>query len=134
MLQQVLHVHIVYETEDRKPCSILGVWFDRLSLNELGHYIENKYPPAMQNYLNYSGSTVEELSSREDPLTIPAAPILPTQVEKDCLINYLKSKYPMLWQNGPQVIELAIKSLQDIHKGYIDLFKKASILKDRRKG
>lgn len=131
--QQVLHVQIVYETEDRKPYSVLGAWFDRLSLNELGQYIENKYPPAMQNYINYSGSTVEDLSSREEPLTIPAAPILPTKFEKDCLINYLKSKYPMLWQNSPQVIELAIKSLQDGHKEYIDLFKKASILKDRGK-
>ena len=103
-LQEVLHVQIAYETEERYPSRIIGVWFDRLVLDESGRHTENKNHPALQNFINYVLTSAEELSQREEPLAIPAAPIIPTQFEKECLKAYIKNNYQILWNNSPQII------------------------------
>jgi hypothetical protein len=108
---------------------MLGIWFDRIEIDDLGQYIENKNHPAIQNFLNYSLASAEELSQREEPLIIPAAPILPTRFEKQHLIGYIKDRYPKLWNNSPQLIEETIIRLKNIHKEYVNLVKKASIIK-----
>jgi hypothetical protein len=127
--QEVLHVHIAYEIEERNPSMIIGIWFDRLLLDELGKYTLNKNHPSLQNFINYALTSAEELCEREEPLTIPAAPVVPTQFEKEALNTYLKNKYPVLLKNSPQTIELTINRLKEQHRGYIDLVKKANSLR-----
>jgi hypothetical protein len=78
-----LHVQIVYEAENRKPSSILAVFFNRLYLDDVGKFIKNESHPALQNFLNYGLSTVESLRNCEKPLPIPAAPILPNHEENE---------------------------------------------------
>lgn len=126
--QKVLHVHIAYDTEERKPSMIIGVWFDRLLLDESGQYTLNKDHPSLKNFINYGLASAEELCERQGPLTIPLAPIVPTQFEKEALNRYLKNKYPILLKNSPQTIELTINRLNGQHRGYIDLVKKANSL------
>jgi len=126
--QEVLHVHIAYELEERNPSGIIGIWFDRLLLDELGQYTLNKNHPALQNFINYSLASAEDLCERGGPLTIPAAPVVPTQFEKEALNTYLKNKYPVLLKNSPQTIELTINRLNEQHREYIDLVKKANSL------
>ena len=132
-LQEVLHVQIAYESVQRIPSIMLGVWFERLQLNEVGQYTLNRYHPAMQNFIKYAFDSAEELSKRDEPLTIPVAPIIPTQFEKEALNAYLKNKFPVFLKNSPQKIELTIKRLREQHKEYIELIKKANDLRKVRK-
>ncbi len=127
--QEVLHVHIVYDTEERNPNMIIGVWFDRVQLDELGQYSLNKNHPSLQNFIEYAFVSAEELCERNEPLTIPAAPVVPTQFEKESLNTYLKNKYPVLLKNSPHAIELTINRLNEQHRKYIGLVKKANSLR-----
>ena len=54
---------------------------------------------------------------------------MPTQFEKEALNTYLKNKYPVLLKNSPQAIELTINRLNEQHRKYIDLVKKANSLR-----
>ena len=130
--QEVLHVHIAYDIEERKPSRIIGVWFDRLQLDELGQYNLNINHPSLQNFIKYAMASAEQLCEREEPLAIPEAPVLPTQFEKEALNAYLKNKYPVLLKNTPHTIELTINRLKEQHRGYIDLVKKANLLRGVR--
>jgi hypothetical protein len=129
--QEVLEVILFYETKERKPYKLLQVWFDRLGLNSDGGYVvtDEARDRGLYNFIEYGFATPEDLANREKPLTIPIAPITPTDSEKEALYNYLQEKIPTLAKDAPYVVERCIKSLKQNQLNYIDLIKQAKKLK-----
>jgi hypothetical protein len=129
--QEVLEVILFYETNKRKPYKLLQVWFDRLGLDFDGGYVitDEARDRGFYNFIEYGFETPEELAIREKPLTIPIAPIIPTNSEKEALYKYLKEKIPALAKDAPLVVERCIKSLKQNQQNYIDLIKQAKKMK-----
>jgi hypothetical protein len=129
--QEVLEVILIYETKERKPYKLLQVWFDRLGLDSVGGYVvtDEARDRGLYNFIKYGFVTPEELAIREEPLTIPIAPITPSGNEKEALYKYLKEKIPALAKDAPLVVERCIKSLKQNHQNYVDLIKQAKKLK-----
>ncbi len=127
----VLKVNLLYETRNRKPWQLIYVGFDRVQLNALGQYIltDEEIDNSVFNFMNFSLVTAEELSKREDPLPVPQSIDVPTAKEKEALINYIKRKYPALWQNSPSVIEETIRSRIEKHAKLVKLVKEASVIR-----
>ncbi|NLB42540.1 MAG: hypothetical protein GX815_09835 [Clostridiales bacterium] len=127
----VLKVNLIYETRNRKPWQLYYVGFDRVQLNALGQYImtDEEIDNSVFNFTNFSLVTAEELSKREDPLPVPQSIDVPTAKEKEVLINYIKHKYPALWQNSPSVIEETIRSRIEKHTKLVKLVKEASAIR-----
>jgi hypothetical protein len=129
--QEVLEVILFYETKDRKPYKLLQVWFERLGLDSTGGYVINKEAKdrGLYNFIEYGFATPEDLANRDEPLSIPVAPITPTGSEKEALYKYLKDKLPALAEDAPFVVERCITSLKQNHQNYIDLIRQAKKLK-----
>lgn len=133
--QQALVVDLFYETQNRKPWRLLHIGYDRIELDEHGQQTSEDLErhKKLYNFNNFGICTVEQLSKRRGPFSIPEAPDIPTKVEKDALRTYIKQKYPVLWENSPYAIENSIKSRIDTHSELISMVKKASLLRRKRK-
>lgn len=131
--QTVLEVCLYYETKDRKPWKMLRVDFDRITLNNNGQYLsQSETHGSLRNFLEYGLITPEQLSEKQDPWVIPKAPVIPNKIEKEVLIHFLKDKYPLLWQNSPEAIEIAILNRKNVHNKYLSLIRTALALKKNR--
>lgn len=129
--QEVLQVILFYETKERKPYKLLQVWFERLELDSTGGYVitDEARDRGLYNAIKYGFTSPEELANREEPLSIPIAPITPSSSEKEALYKYLKEKIPALSKNAPFVVEGCLKSLKQNHQDNINLIRQAKKLK-----
>lgn len=128
--QNVLKVMMYYETKDRKPERLLIVEFDRIRLDAKGNYelSEVKMKNVMQNALHFMYATPQQLANSEGPIVLPIAPCIPSSKEKVALYAYLNSKIPSLGKDAPKIVENTVSSLQNVHKGKIDMIKEANTL------
>ena len=133
--QIVLVVDLFYETQNRKPWRLKHVGFDRIQLNLHGEYIltNKEKQKRLYNFFNFGIVTAEELSRKEDPWPIPGAPVIPNDVEKKVLIEFLKEKYPVLLENSPNVIEEAIESSLYKHSELQKMVREASAMRRQLK-
>jgi len=115
--QDVLGVILHYETRNRKPHKLIYVSFQRLSLDNNGQYklTDDEMIKQTRNFREFAWHSPETLSEIDRPLPIPTAVAIPTQLEKDCLKEYLKEYMPQLVNSGSQVIESAIVSRNKIN-------------------
>jgi len=125
--KNVLMVNLYYKTINRKPSELCGMNFDRVNLNEDGGYILTKEIANLKvrNFIEFGFYTAEELSKREDPWSIPDAPIIPSKEEIDAIKKYLKEHYPVLYKDSAQIILREIQEKERIHHRNINLIKKA---------
>lgn len=133
--QWVLEVCLYYETKNRKPAHLISISFDRIKLDNKGQYrlTSDETNMKLRDFLEYGFTTAEELSKKTDPWSIPDAPIIPNQNEKDALIQFLKSQYPLLWNGCPQIIEKEIIQKEAIHKKKLELIRRAIKLKKSKR-
>lgn len=129
--QEVLQVMLYYETKDKEPYKLMLTQFDRIILDSEGIYEHNDEDRdrAMYNYLNFAFTTPDDLAKRDDPLTIPLAPVIPLKIEKEALYEYLTQKVPSLAEDAPLIVEGTIKSLQKSHEEKNNLIRDAQKLK-----
>ncbi|MBS4022978.1 MAG: hypothetical protein KGZ79_11275 [Dethiobacter sp.] len=125
----VLMVNLYYETKNRKPWRLIRVGFDRIQLEEHGQYVltTQERHDKFYNFNMFGFMTVEELSKGDEPLPIPKAPDIPTAKEKIALINFIRSKYPALWENSPLAVEKAIEFNINAHSKLINMVKEANL-------
>ena len=131
--ESVLEVSFCYEIKNRKPWMLTKLFFDRITLNSDGQFVMNDQDRqrAFRNFSIFGFATAEDISKRKGPLPIPNAPIIPNQLEKQALINYLKSVYPILWENSPNILEQEIQQRLKMHQDQIDTIKIASLLRNK---
>lgn len=134
--QTVLHVELLYETQNRKPYSIIRIHFSKITFDNNGIHDMNGdlLSEDFQVESEYRNREIyEALSKRQgqelNPLPIPKAPIIPTSEEIDTLKDYLYRKYPLLLQNSPYEIEETIQDVQERHKDKIRQMKKSYLTK-----
>ncbi|KUO77479.1 MAG: hypothetical protein APF81_04740 [Desulfosporosinus sp. BRH_c37] len=129
--ESVLVVELFYEIENRKPLRLIYVGFDRIQLDGHGQYILTMEEKVSKSYnIHHFGlASAEELSKREDPIAIPMAPIVPNTKEKEALISFIKRKYPILWENSPEIVELSIQSRFNKHSDLVNLVKKSTVIR-----
>lgn len=125
--QEVLKVHLYYETFEKKPSKLLLLEFDRVTLDSEGSYelTQEEMEKALYNFNEFGFVTPEELAQRDEPLSLPRAPVLPTAEEKKTVYNYLKENIISLSHNAPYIMEERISALKRIHKEHIELIRKA---------
>ncbi|WP_458125859.1 hypothetical protein [Paenibacillus sp. Z3-2] len=112
--QEVLKVHLYYETFEKKPSKLLLLQFDRVTLDSEGSYelTQEEMDKALYNFNEFGFVTPEELAQRDGPLSLPIAPVLPTIQEKNTLYNYLKENLNPLSHNAPYIMEERISALK----------------------
>ncbi|MCO1603498.1 hypothetical protein [Desulfosporosinus nitroreducens] len=133
--ESVLVVELFYEVKNRKPWRLIHVGFDRIQLDEHGQYILTleERVSKFYNISHFGLATAEELSKREEPVTIPKALVVPNAKEKEALISFIKRKYPILWKNSPEAIEVSIQSRLNTHLDLVSLVKKSTVIRQKNK-
>jgi hypothetical protein len=133
--QEVLEVIIHYETINRKPNKLIFVSFQRLLLNANGQYrlTNDEIDERSRNFIEFAYYTPETLSKKEGPLSIPTTLTLPTQIEKECLKDYIKKNMSKLVATGYSVIEREIASRKKINLENKKLIIEASKFRNKRK-
>jgi hypothetical protein len=128
--QEVLFTLLYYETINRKPSNLIMVNFDRFQLNSDGGYqlTIDEIKKRCYNFDNYA-FIYDKLLSEKNCLQIPQATILPTNNEKVALYDYIKEKYPSLWNNFPQALQCYIQNCLDRDLELRRLVKKTNILR-----
>jgi hypothetical protein len=130
--KEVLFTLLFYETQNNKPSKLITANFDRFQLDDSGSYeltideIKKRY----YNFDNYGFFDAESLSEK-DCIQIPQATTLPTDIEKNVLYNYIKEKYPLLWNNFAEILELHIQNCIYKDLELRKLVKKASSLRNK---
>lgn len=120
----VLEVVLIYETLNRKPEKLIKIEFNRYQLNHEAYATDKYNSNALQNFLNYGLTSADDLCLRKE-IPIPRAFIAPNEKEKQAIYDYLKTKYPVLWDDCSYLTELCIKKQNDIVDEYKELVKKA---------
>ena len=133
--ESVLVVELFYETENRKPWRLIYVGFDRVQLDGHGQYLQTMEERGSKfyNIIHFGLASAEELSKREEPIAIPKALVVPNAKEKDALISFMKRKYPILWENSPEAIELSIQSRLNTHSDLVNLVKKSTVIRRKNR-
>jgi hypothetical protein len=133
--ESVLVVELFYETENRKPWRLIYVGFDRVQLDGHGQYIltMEERGSKFYNISHFGLASAEELSKREEPIAIPKAPVVPNAKEKEALISFMKRKYPILWGNSPEAVELSIQSRLHTHSDLVNLVKKSTVIRRKNR-
>ena len=133
--ESVLVVELFYETESRKPWRLIYVGFDRIQLDGNGQYLQTMEERGSKfyNIIHFGLASAEELSKREEPIVIPKALVVPNAKEKDALISFMKEKYPILWENSPETIELSIQSRLNTHSDLVNLVKKSTVIRRKNR-
>ena len=97
--EEVIIVEIAYTTSNRKPISTSLVSFRRVTLDVNGSYrtSDEEISEAVNDLdaLYFGASKIAESS---DPLEIPRARFIPTNEQKNIIIQYIKKEYPGLYQ------------------------------------
>ncbi|MDR3587524.1 MAG: hypothetical protein P4L59_19765 [Desulfosporosinus sp.] len=129
--ESVLVVELFYEVENRKPWQLIYVGFDRIQLDGHGRYIltMEERGSKFYNICHFGLTSAEELSKREEPIAIPKALVVPNAKEKKALISFIKTKYPALWENSPEAVELSIQSRLNTHCDLVNLVKKSTVIR-----
>jgi len=130
--QNVLEVILHYETEHRKPSKLVLVSFQRLTLDSNGQYelSNDEICENSRNFIEFAFQTPESLIKTNQPLPIPTQVTLPTQLEKDCLKEYIKKHMPQLVRTGFYIIEREIESRKKINLEHKILVLNAAKLKN----
>ena len=133
--QSVLVVELLYEVENRNPWRLIYVGFDRIQLDGHGQYLltVEERESEFYNICHFGLASAEELSKREGPIAIPIALVIPNAKEKDTLISFMKRKYPSLWENSPEVVELYIQSRLHIHSDLVNLVKESTVIRQKNR-
>ena len=133
--QSVLVVELLYEVENRNPWRLIYVGFDRIQLDGHGQYVPTveERGSKFYNICHFGLASAEELSKREEPIAIPKALVVPNAKEKDTLISFMKRKYPSLWENSPEAVELSIQSRLDTHSDLVNLVKESTVIKRKNR-
>lgn len=128
---EVLVVTLVYSVKNKLPYSFVDISFERIMLDGCGQYIETDEEIFMKtrNYCTYSLVSAEELSSVREPWIIPDAPIIPTDFEKQVILNYLKHNYTIMFKRNEMIIEDKIVLLNKRHRELINIIKRASVIR-----
>lgn len=131
--KNVLMISIGYETLNKKPYKFTSIQFDRVSLDCAGKFIltDEIIHAKMRNFLEFGSETPKSLSERETPLSIPDAPILPSEKELVTLKEYLKNNYSALFANSYNIIANEIKRKNEIHQKYLMILKEAAKIRNR---
>lgn len=124
----ILEVMLIYDVLNRKPEKLVRIEFNRCQIDSFANIVNRNDSNALENFLNYSGCTADELSLREQ-IPIPRAYTFPTDKEKQVLYDFLKKKYPVLWNDCPYITEFLIKKQTDMFDQYKELVKKAYLKK-----
>ncbi|WP_283652684.1 hypothetical protein [Paenibacillus sp. RC334] len=129
--EDVLEVILYYKNKDRKPHQLLMVGFDRFHLNSNGNYeeIEADRKRAFHNFFSFGIPSIFE-EENDRPLSIPVAPIIPTDNEKRLLYSYMNEKLPNLATDAPYVVESKIKASKEKYEEFKKMAKKS---KNKRK-
>lgn len=133
--ESVLVVELFYEVKNRKPWRLIYVGFDRIQLDGHGQYIltMEERGSKFHNISHFGLAIAEELSKREEPVTIPKAPVVPIAKEKEALISFMIRKYPILWENSPEAVEVSIQSRLNTHLYLVNLVKKSTVIRRKNK-
>ena len=124
----ILEVVLGYEVLNRKPDKLINIEFNRCKINSLANIVDRNDSSAIKNFMNYSLCTADELSLRKE-IPIPRAHTVQTEKEKQVLYDFLKNKYPVLWDDCPYITESHIKKLNEILAEYKELVKEAYLKK-----
>lgn len=124
----ILEIVLFYEVLNRKPQELINIEFNRCKINSMTNIVDRNDSSAIKNFINYSLCTADELSLRQE-IPIPRAHTVPTEKEKQVLYDFLKNKYPVLWNNCPYITESHIKKLNEILAEYKELVKQAYLKK-----
>ncbi|MDQ0193381.1 hypothetical protein [Paenibacillus wynnii] len=124
--QNVLEVILFYKNKDRKPYQLLTFEFDRFRLDSNGDYEEKEVDRkrAFHNFFAFvMPSLLEEVEDK--PISIPVAPIVPTDSEKRLLYNYINEMIPNLATDAPYVVESKIKASREKYEEIKNMAKKS---------
>ncbi len=73
------------------------------------------------------------IKQKRGTIAIPIAPVFPNTKEKEVLISFIKRKYPSLWDNSPEMVELSIQSRLNTHSDLVNLVKKSTVIRRKNK-
>lgn len=128
--QYVLFSLLYYETVNRKPVNLILANFDRLKLDCNGGYefTIDEIKRQSYNFDNYGYTDSKELSQK-DCIPIPQATVLPTKNEKEVLYNYIREKFPSLWDGFSERLESYIQNCINNDLARREMVRKAFVLK-----
>lgn len=97
--EEVIIVEIAYTTTNRKPVSTSFVSFSRVTLDDNGIYrISEEELRDVVNDLDTLSLGALHIAESNGPLVIPRARFIPTNEQKNIVIQYIKKEYPTLYQ------------------------------------
>lgn len=120
----VIMMEMIYETKNRRPYKITRIAFDRVSFDNNGIYDVGKEDTSevIGVKLEYMYSKLHKTS---EPLPIPIAPVIPSDEEVKIIKDYLRKKYPILYENSSNVIEEWINNAKEQHQKEIRMMKES---------
>ncbi|MGE7986088.1 hypothetical protein [Lysinibacillus fusiformis] len=130
--QDVLKVMLYYRTKNRKPDKLVMVEFNRITLDSQGVYevTDESKKRKLQNAFQFIYNTPQQLSDNRSPFELPLAPIVPSDMEKQVLYDYLNRNFQNLGKDAPAIVENAISSLKKIHEKKINFIQEANKLRE----
>lgn len=125
--EDVLIATLLYETLDRKPHKLELVSFHRAKLDDTGGYklTQEIVDKSMDNFLNYTFCSVDDLALREVIPLPKALRNIPSDAEKKVLYTYMKDKFPMLADDCLYMVNKNIKEIKEHHDSLREFVKSA---------
>lgn len=120
--QSVFLVMICYETLNRKPFLFNNLYFWQEHLDEHGEVIQNELKE--QHMLRVALAAMNPFPQSKEPIPLPLPLELPSDGQLDALDDYLETNYPELWEENPDIIELAVAHAIQNHHELIQEIKK----------
>jgi len=125
--QNVLEVILFYEIKNRKPNVLIMVDFDRFRLDCNGVYeqTDEDRRRALHNFFEFGFPSLFDEEDDDRPVSIPVAPIIPTESEKKLLYSYIAEKLPKLSIDAPYIVENRIRVLKEKYEEFVRMAKNA---------
>jgi hypothetical protein len=108
--QEVLEVNLIYGTENRKPSELIRILFDRIILDHNGGYEVTWEGDSFSKFIHLLSE------NQNNRINLPMKPVLPTEKEKTCILNYIKTHLQSLYENAPYILEAEIKQREEHFK------------------
>ena len=119
--QLAVLIEVIYETENRKPNSIVRITFDQISFDKEGIYDVGESTLSKEFRVKLQYAIIVNESKK--PLPIPIAPAIPNKEQLLAIKEYLNKKYPMLLINSPRAFEETVLYYKAIHQNEIQQMK-----------
>lgn len=120
--QTVIMMEMTYETKNRRPFTIIRIVFERVTFDKHGIY-DARAVSDSEEFAVKRAYTLSQLDEITDPLPIPIAPVILTEIEINAIKAYLNRKYPALLKNAPSAIEEWIAVSKEKHVAEIKQMK-----------